>query len=175
MSKPKWMPNAKIKNYLIPKSNNRHSKNGTRKVDPNRVIPCFFIPETGKPNFEFLPNAEQLVTLAYYTFPKNPDSLKVFLRNFQSNGINIAIKHLQNEWGFNIVAVKLPIDKRVHYGFTRKLELQLNSLIRKETARNALIARTQQIEAITDPRALKLESKETVEIKNHGSQLQITG
>jgi hypothetical protein len=158
-------PNAKIKTYLINKKSKK-SKNGHRKIDPNRIIPCFFL-ETGKPNFEFLPNCEQLVPLAHYSWPRNPDTAKIFRGNFQK-GIFDAIIHLQNEWGFNIVAVRFLEDKRVHYGFTRKLELQLNSLVRKEKARDASITRAKQVEALTDPRALALiESKGTLQITNH--------
>jgi hypothetical protein len=158
-------PNAKIKTYLINKKNKK-TKSGHRRIDPNRIIPCFFL-ETGKPNFEFLPNCEQLVQLAHYSWPRNSDTARVFRGNFQT-GILQAIIHLQNEWGFNIVAVKFLEDKRVHYGFTRKLELQLNSLVRKEKSRDALIKRAQQVEAITDPKALKLiESKGTLQITNH--------
>jgi hypothetical protein len=157
MGKPKWIPSAKIRNYLIEKRNKR-SKNGRNKIDPNRIIPCFFVPETAKPNFEFLPNCEQLISLAYYTPPKNPDSAKVFRSNFQA-GIYTAIKHLQTEWGFNIVAVKLPDDKRVHYGFTKKRELQLNSLLRAESARDAKIKRVTQIKNIIDPKLLERDIK----------------
>lgn len=144
--------------YLIPQGT-RGRKRGRCKINPNRIIPIFFDSNTWKPNWEFLPNCEQIIALAGYKLPSHHDSSIVF-KAYARTLTNQISNWLRNEYGFNFLSIKMEEDKRVHYGFSRKMEHQKNNLIRAENRMISAIRMAESKEALTDSRVLQIIKNE---------------
>jgi hypothetical protein len=137
----------------------RGRKRGRCKVNPNRIIPIFFDLNTWKPHWEFLPNNEQIINLAGYKLPKHPDSALVF-KSQARTVINQIGKWLCDEYGFNYLSVKMEEDKRVHHGFSRKIEHQKNNLLRVEKRKQAAIKMAEAKEGLTDSKIIDMVKRD---------------
>ena len=102
--------------------------------------------------------------MAGYKWPKNPDIITSYRSRF-SVAAHTAINWLRYEFGFgSLVQVRLEEDHRIHVGFTRKLELQMNNLLRFEERENNAHAKKEFIEGMTSPKAIDMA---------HGNSKQI--
>lgn len=149
-----------VEDYFMP--NDFGSKNyGSHKVDPNKIICCFFN-EDGKPRWEEMFSIEDLMEMTDYVLPKNKN--KTYLRmKFQCYTI-LAVNHLCETHGLNILQIRMVIgqnkkgtDKiRICYGFSKHLQNQADNIDRKIAFRNTQIERTKNRKQIANKNSLKL-------------------
>lgn len=149
-----------VEDYFMPiKFGSRNY--GSNKVDCNKIICCFF-DENGKPKWNELFTCDQIIEMVDYKLPTNKKLKAHYKCKFRTYLI-WAVNWLCEEHGLNIVQARISDNKRVCYGFTKRLQIQASSIDRKITQRNNKIERVKNRKSIADKKSLQL-------IKHEGEQ-----